>query len=159
MKRFNVVLTARRRHSKPRDCSQKPLRGGGILPRTIRIDIGRQGRTCSPCKKKYTSPTPIWPPKPTATNRIPTPIPFQGKQSYGMPSDFVVPNILNIEDTDERLWVCRPSHILAAQSEPADRNSGPSSTLRLYPSAPLWHIPRILCQHPTCQAVRDLKSA
>lgn len=47
-------------------------------------------------------------------------IPFQGKQPYGMPSDFVVPKILNIEDTDERLWVCQPSHILAAQSKPAD---------------------------------------
>ena len=43
---------------------------------------------------------------------------------------FVVPKILNIEDTDERLWVCRPSHILAAQNKPADRNSGPSVSSR-----------------------------
>ena len=43
---------------------------------------------------------------------------------------FVVPKILNIEDTDERLWVCRPSHILAAQNKPADRNPGLSVSSR-----------------------------
>jgi len=32
-------------------------------------------------------------------------IPFQGKQPYGMPQDLVVSKILNIDDTDERLWV------------------------------------------------------
>jgi hypothetical protein len=63
--------------------------------------------------------------------------PFQGKQLYGMPSDFVAPKILNIEDTDERLWVCQLSHILAAQSKSANRNTGPSSTLRVFPPAPL----------------------
>ena len=32
-------------------------------------------------------------------------IPFQGKQLYGMPSDLVIPKVVNIDDTDERLWV------------------------------------------------------
>lgn len=32
-------------------------------------------------------------------------IPFQGKQPYGMPPDMVIPNVMDLENTDERLWV------------------------------------------------------
>jgi hypothetical protein len=32
-------------------------------------------------------------------------MPYQLEQPYGMPNDLVIPNILNIEETDERLWV------------------------------------------------------
>jgi hypothetical protein len=39
---------------------------------------------------------------------------FQGQQPYGMPSDLVVAKILNIDDTDERLWVCHRSPVTPA---------------------------------------------
>ena len=32
-------------------------------------------------------------------------VPFQGEQSYGMPNDLVVSKVLDLETTDERLWV------------------------------------------------------
>ena len=32
-------------------------------------------------------------------------VPFQGDQPYGMPNDLVVPKVLDLETTDERLWV------------------------------------------------------
>lgn len=32
-------------------------------------------------------------------------IPFQGQQPYGMPPDLVIPRILDLTNTDERLWV------------------------------------------------------
>ena len=32
-------------------------------------------------------------------------LPFQGKQPYGMPDDLVVPNVMDIDGTDDRLWV------------------------------------------------------
>jgi len=38
-------------------------------------------------------------------------IPFQGKQPYGMPSDLVIPKVMNTDDTDERLWVRNPTWI------------------------------------------------
>jgi hypothetical protein len=42
----------------------------------------------------------------TKSHEDPDPkMPFQGEQPYGMPDDLVVPKILNLEDTDERLWV------------------------------------------------------
>jgi len=31
--------------------------------------------------------------------------PFQGEQPYGMPADLVVPKIMDLENTDEKLWV------------------------------------------------------
>lgn len=53
------------------------------------------------------------PPAATETNGSAAPasktgsqaIPFQGQQPFGMADDLVIPNIMNIEDTDERLWV------------------------------------------------------
>ena len=45
-------------------------------------------------------------------------IPFQGKQPYDMPSDLVIPKVMNIHDTDERLWarnLPRSSSFLAIQ--------------------------------------------
>ena len=33
-------------------------------------------------------------------------VPFQGDQPYGMPNDLVVSKVLDLETTDERLWVC-----------------------------------------------------
>ena len=32
-------------------------------------------------------------------------IPYQGPQPYGMPDDLVIPNIMDIDGADERLWV------------------------------------------------------
>lgn len=32
-------------------------------------------------------------------------IPFQGQQPYGMPNDLVVSKALEVENSDERLWV------------------------------------------------------
>ena len=32
-------------------------------------------------------------------------VPFQGAQPYGMPNDLVVSKVLDLENTDERLWV------------------------------------------------------
>jgi 2,4'-dihydroxyacetophenone dioxygenase len=32
-------------------------------------------------------------------------MPYQLDQPYGMPNDLVIPNILNLAETDERLWV------------------------------------------------------
>ena len=32
-------------------------------------------------------------------------LPFQGDQPYGMPNDLVVSKVLELETTDERLWV------------------------------------------------------
>ena len=32
-------------------------------------------------------------------------VPFQGEQPYGMPNDLVVSKVLDLESTDERLWV------------------------------------------------------
>lgn len=32
-------------------------------------------------------------------------IAFQGKQPYGMLDDLVIPNIMDIDGTDEKLWV------------------------------------------------------
>jgi len=31
--------------------------------------------------------------------------PYQGEQPYGMPNDLVIPSIMDIDGTDERLWV------------------------------------------------------
>lgn len=30
---------------------------------------------------------------------------FQGQQPYGMPSDLVIPKVMELDNTDERLWV------------------------------------------------------
>ena len=32
-------------------------------------------------------------------------IPFQGKQPYGMPDDLVIPNVMDFDGTDDKLWV------------------------------------------------------
>jgi len=32
-------------------------------------------------------------------------MPFQGQQPYGMANDLVIPGIMDIANTDERLWV------------------------------------------------------
>lgn len=32
--------------------------------------------------------------------------PFLGQQPYGMPDDLVIPKIMDLENTDEKLWVC-----------------------------------------------------
>ncbi len=36
--------------------------------------------------------------------------PYQGEQPYGMPNDLVIPNIMDIDGTDERLWVRQTVH-------------------------------------------------
>ena len=43
--------------------------------------------------------------------------PFEGEQPYGMPNDLVVSKVLDLDNTDERLWVCPPyrdAHFLPA---------------------------------------------
>lgn len=35
-------------------------------------------------------------------------VPFQGAQPYGMPNDLVLAKVLELENTDERLWVRIP---------------------------------------------------
>lgn len=32
-------------------------------------------------------------------------MPYQGAQPYGMPDDLVIPNIMDLDNTDEKLWV------------------------------------------------------
>ena len=32
-------------------------------------------------------------------------IPYRGEQPYGVPEDLVVPRVLDVDNTDERLWV------------------------------------------------------
>jgi hypothetical protein len=32
-------------------------------------------------------------------------MPYQGAQPYGMPNDLVIPGIMDLDKTDERLWV------------------------------------------------------
>ncbi|KAF2478942.1 RmlC-like cupin domain-containing protein [Neohortaea acidophila] len=32
-------------------------------------------------------------------------MPYQGAQPYGMPDDLVIPNVMDLDGTDERLWV------------------------------------------------------
>lgn len=33
-------------------------------------------------------------------------MPYQGEQPYGMPNDLVIAGIMDLDNTDERLWVC-----------------------------------------------------
>lgn len=33
-------------------------------------------------------------------------MPYQGQQPYGMPDDLVIPGIMDLDNTDEKLWVC-----------------------------------------------------
>lgn len=32
-------------------------------------------------------------------------LPFQGQQPYGMPDDLVIPGVMDIDGTDDKLWV------------------------------------------------------
>jgi 2,4'-dihydroxyacetophenone dioxygenase len=41
----------------------------------------------------------------TVTNIENEAIPYRGEQPYGVPEDLVVPRVLDIDNTDERLWV------------------------------------------------------
>lgn len=44
-------------------------------------------------------------------------VPFQGEQSYCIANDLVVSKFLDLDNTDERLWVCphyRDAHFLSA---------------------------------------------
>lgn len=33
-------------------------------------------------------------------------MPYQGEQPYGMPNDLVIAGIMDLDNTDEKLWVC-----------------------------------------------------
>lgn len=46
-------------------------------------------------------------------------VPFQGEQPYGMPNDLVVAKILDLENTDERLWA---RQFLAGQTSQPTKN-------------------------------------
>ena len=84
-------------------------------------------------------------------------IPFQGKQPYGMPSDLVIPKVMNIDDTDERLWVTNlpgPSSFLAIQLT----NLRSLNPLRHLPTSPLQHLARLLREYPARQALWPLES-
>ncbi|KJY01775.1 hypothetical protein TI39_contig279g00054 [Zymoseptoria brevis] len=38
-------------------------------------------------------------------------VPYQGAQPFGIPDDLVIPNIMQLEDTDERLWVPQADNV------------------------------------------------
>ena len=60
-------------------------------------------------------------------------IPFQGKRPYGMPSDIVIPKVMNIDDTEERPWVRNlpgSSSVLAIQLTNLRSLKAPSVTFR-----------------------------
>ncbi|SMR41725.1 unnamed protein product [Zymoseptoria tritici ST99CH_1E4] len=38
-------------------------------------------------------------------------MPYQGAQPFGIPDDLVIPNIMQLEDTDERLWVPQADNV------------------------------------------------
>ncbi|KAK1813762.1 hypothetical protein LTR12_011816 [Friedmanniomyces endolithicus] len=44
--------------------------------------------------------------------------PYQGAQPYGMPNDLVIPNIMDIDGTDERLWVMETTTRTIHQESP-----------------------------------------
>ncbi|KAK0284501.1 hypothetical protein LTS00_011227 [Friedmanniomyces endolithicus] len=44
--------------------------------------------------------------------------PYQGAQPYGMPNDLVIPNIMDIDGTDERLWVMETTTRTVHQESP-----------------------------------------
>jgi len=74
--------------------------------------------------------------------------PYQGEQPYGMPNDLVIPSIMDIDGTDERLWVLETTTRTVHQETPTNVCAGPTSTRRLLPTTAPQHIARLLRQHP-----------
>ena len=59
-------------------------------------------------------------------------VPFQGEQPYGMPDDLVVAKVLDLENTDERLWV--RSHFLPTAWDSPINERPPPRSPKLPPS-------------------------
>ena len=87
-------------------------------------------------------------------------VPFQGDQPYGMPNDLVVSKVLDLETTDERLWVylhfLPTSWNAPTNRHPLRRSPSPQC---LFPPPPPLHLPRLFREPPTRHQIRYLVSA
>ena len=75
---------------------------------------------------------------------------FQGQQPYGMPADLVIPKVMELDNTDERLWV----RLLTSHLWPLNHTYsltffriGPTSSRRNISPTAFQHFPRLVRQH------------